>query len=340
MDKSAGHSNGSADKSSGVDAKDSADKVCFVVMPFAFDPMVIVDLGGMEPDEDPNPNVMYELGIRHAFGLPLVIMAWEGQHLPFDVSNQRAIMEPRDMLSIDTNRAKVTSFIKAASEGRYYRPMEAVARIATIEAASSALGEESILTALVQEIRHLKGVVASAAFPKHVKPFRQFRPTIKHAVRGKVFRKELYPHFVASGGQSAQWPHFLGSEISQEFLDAAHKWGIEEWKDYIAKRAQDVIAAAATMAPAHFEVVVSDSAAQPVAARVIVTEELIQKVRAELPEQPWPTGTHKSVRAKLGITSAMYERAVSELIRRGIYSHQVKGALIETESGDSGAIPK
>ena|ERR1051325_9071419 len=69
-----------------------------------FDPMVIVDLGGRNPDDAPNPNVMYELGIRHAFGLPLVIMAWEGQRLPFDVSNQRAIMTRRDFMDIEPTR--------------------------------------------------------------------------------------------------------------------------------------------------------------------------------------------------------------------------------------------
>ena len=52
----------------------------------ALDPMVVVDLGGSEPEEEPNPNVMYELGIRHALGLPLVMMAWKGQRLPFDVT--------------------------------------------------------------------------------------------------------------------------------------------------------------------------------------------------------------------------------------------------------------
>ena len=66
--------------------------------------MVIVDLGGRNPDDAPNPNVMYELGIRHAFGLPLVIMAWEGQRLPFDVSNQRAIMTRRDFMDIEPTR--------------------------------------------------------------------------------------------------------------------------------------------------------------------------------------------------------------------------------------------
>lgn len=57
-----------------------------------FDPMVICDLGGVSPDDEPNPNVMYELGIRHAFGAPLVIMGWRGQKIPFDVANQRVLL--------------------------------------------------------------------------------------------------------------------------------------------------------------------------------------------------------------------------------------------------------
>ena len=57
----------------------------------ALDPMVVVDLGGMHPDDAPNPNVMYELGIRHAMNLPLVMLAWAKQKLPFDIANQRVI---------------------------------------------------------------------------------------------------------------------------------------------------------------------------------------------------------------------------------------------------------
>lgn len=42
-----------------------------------FDPMVICDLGGVSSDDDPNPNVMYELGIRHAFAIRS--LSWLGR---------------------------------------------------------------------------------------------------------------------------------------------------------------------------------------------------------------------------------------------------------------------
>ena len=99
----------------------------------AFDPMVVVDLAGVTPDCDPNPNVMYELGIRHALDMALVMMAWKGQRLPFDVGNQRVIMERRDLLDLEVNRSKLVAFIRAAAQGRYYKPMAAVGRSATME---------------------------------------------------------------------------------------------------------------------------------------------------------------------------------------------------------------
>lgn len=49
-------------------------------------PLVIADL------TDHNPNVFYELAVRHALNKPVIQMIQKGQKVPFDVSSNRTIM--------------------------------------------------------------------------------------------------------------------------------------------------------------------------------------------------------------------------------------------------------
>ncbi len=279
----------------------------------SFDPMVVVDLGGMEPDEDPNPNVMYELGIRHALGLPLVMMAWEGQTLPFDVSNQRVIMEPRDFLGQETNKNKLIAFIKSAEVGKYYKPMEAVGRYATIEAASASLGEDSIIGALVREVRDLRGTVASVVHYKQYRSPRPSKSTIKKLLRKKPFRKDIYSYYIKSGGDPTLWAQILHDEASNIFVTIADEWGFEDWKSYIKEKIDEQR---------------SHPSATPFNDASMLSEELIENIRHELPEQPWPTGTSKEICTKLNISSNLYKKAVKDLINRGVFKRQINGVLV------------
>lgn len=177
----------------------------------ALDPMVVVDLGGLTRDSEPNPNVMYELGIRHAFNLPHVIMAWEGQRLPFDIANQRVLMEGRKMKDVVTTRTRLSAFIREALAGNHYRPMDAVGRIATLSRAESQLGERSILRALVQEVRELR---TPPAFRKpHVRGKNRMKAFLGEA---KVDRRPVLNAFRAAGGTVEQWGKFLDQPVPQE----------------------------------------------------------------------------------------------------------------------------
>lgn len=72
------------------------------------DPLVIADLTGH------NPNVFYELAVRHAIKKPTIQIIQKGEKIPFDVSIQRTIkIDHKDLDSVDEARKELKRQMKA-----------------------------------------------------------------------------------------------------------------------------------------------------------------------------------------------------------------------------------
>ena len=79
-----------------------------VIQRIVDDPLVIADL------TERNPNVFYELAIRHAIRKPLVQIIKKGEQIPFDVAGTRTIhVDHHDLDSVEEAKREIIAQVKA-----------------------------------------------------------------------------------------------------------------------------------------------------------------------------------------------------------------------------------
>ncbi len=79
-----------------------------VIQHIVDDPLVIADL------TERNPNVFYELAIRHAIRKPLVQIIKKGEQIPFDVAGTRTIhVDHHDLDSVEEAKTEIIAQVKS-----------------------------------------------------------------------------------------------------------------------------------------------------------------------------------------------------------------------------------
>lgn len=79
-----------------------------VIQHIVEDPLVIADL------TERNPNVFYELALRHALRRPLIQLISKGEVIPFDVAGTRTIqVDHRDLASVDAAKSQIQKQVRA-----------------------------------------------------------------------------------------------------------------------------------------------------------------------------------------------------------------------------------
>lgn len=110
------------------------------------DAVVVADL------TDQNSNVFYELGLRHAFGRPIVQILHVGQNVPFDVGNVRTVFYDLSLEGAHKASAEIADHIRSAMEPDFEveSPVSLVSRFAEVSRTSGPQIERLLQTVLEQ----------------------------------------------------------------------------------------------------------------------------------------------------------------------------------------------
>ncbi|MDU1889516.1 MAG: hypothetical protein E6767_02395 [Dysgonomonas sp.] len=123
------------------------------------DELVIADLTGL------NPNVMYELAVRHATGKPVICLAEKGTNLPFDITTERTIFYTNDMQGVEDLKNALINIIKIIPleenviDNPIYRVAKEKSIIKNLGLDRSNSPEDDAMTYIIQEINNLSNKV-------------------------------------------------------------------------------------------------------------------------------------------------------------------------------------
>lgn len=102
--------------------------------------LVVADL------TDHNPNVFYELAVRHATGEPYIQLIQSSESIPFDISDFRTIKYGLDVEEADQARQEIQSMVKTLEEGdsEFDNPISWSAKMQSLQESDSSVDQNIV----------------------------------------------------------------------------------------------------------------------------------------------------------------------------------------------------
>jgi hypothetical protein len=123
--------------------------------------VVVADLTGI------NPNVMYELAIRHVLKKPVILMVKLDEKLPFDIVNERTIFfDINDIESIENARTELKRQVKSIESSQFTidNPFSLTEEIIFQKTHGTPI--EKIMASISEDIAYLKSIIKSLSLEK------------------------------------------------------------------------------------------------------------------------------------------------------------------------------
>lgn len=169
-----------------------------------------------------NPNVMYELAVRHCTGKPVVAIAEVGTRLPFDIADERTIFYTNDMrgvMELTPALRKMIQVVGAKSEQD-----NPVLRVRQNRALLDSLDQGDAKTILIERLDGIEAVLRNLSFSSRRKVNSSFGESVSGkiilTVEGSEENVNLFAQALVSVGVEVERRYFFINEgrVSNELI--------------------------------------------------------------------------------------------------------------------------